>query len=174
MNLRAELWLPFSPERVFPFFAEAENLEKITPPWLHFAIVSPRPIRLRQGSRIDYKLRLYGVPFRWQSEITTWEPPYRFRDEQRRGPYRKWSHTHTFVPADGGTLCLDEVEYQVPGGIRIDRWFVGKRVRAIFEFRQQALLRHFLGRAARDPELEGHWQIALNATSSDHAGAARS
>jgi ligand-binding SRPBCC domain-containing protein len=102
-TLETRLFLPRPLEIVFPFFADAGNLEILTPPWLRFEIVTPRPIAMRAGALIEYRLRLHGVPLRWQSEITAWEPPHRFVDEQRRGPYRAWIHEHT---ARCGTSCV--------------------------------------------------------------------
>ena len=137
----AELWLPQPRDLVFTFFADARNLESITPPLLHFEIVTPSPIVMRVGTRIDYRLRLHGIPLRWQSEITTWDPPFRFVDEQRRGPYRQWIHTHEFVEQSGGTLCRDHVVYAVPGG-RIVNWLLVRRdVEQIFAYRQSVLRR---------------------------------
>lgn len=133
------LWLAAPRERVFPFFADAGNLETITPPWLQFQIVTPRPMDMRVGTRIDYRLRVHGVPLRWQSEITAWEPPGRFVDEQRRGPYRAWIHEHTFAEHDGGTEVGDSVKYAVIGGWVIDRLFVRRDVRQIFAYRERKL-----------------------------------
>ena len=99
--LRAETWLPRPLAEVFHFFSDAENLEKITPPWLKFWIVSPRPIEMQTGTLIDYKLRLKELPLRWQSEISVWDPPYCFVDEQRKGPYRVWKHEHRFEEQTG-------------------------------------------------------------------------
>ena len=87
-TLTNELWLPQQPQDVFPFFADAFNLERLTPPSLGFQVLTPPPIEMRVGTLIDYRVRLRGIPMRWQSEITEWEPPHRFVDEQRRGPYR--------------------------------------------------------------------------------------
>ncbi len=100
---------------VFRFFADARNLEAITPPFLRFKVLTPDVV-MRQGARIDYRLRLRGIPFRWQSEITAWEPNVRFKDEQRRGPYKYWRHVHLFRESAGGTLVEDGVEYEVPCG----------------------------------------------------------
>src|SRR5215210_6454688 len=108
MRFTRELWLARPRDEVFRFFSDAANLDALTPPWLHFEVLTPDVV-LRPGARIDYRLRLYGVPFRWQSEITRWEPPTLFVDEQRRGPYRRWIHTHTFSDERGGTLVRDAV-----------------------------------------------------------------
>src|SRR5688500_5927578 len=92
--LRAECIVPRSIDEVFAFFADAMNLERITPPSVRFRVVTPLPITMRKGALIDYKLRVRGLPIRWQSEITAWEPQRRFIDEQRRGPYKFWRHEH--------------------------------------------------------------------------------
>jgi ligand-binding SRPBCC domain-containing protein len=138
-KLETELWLPCRREQVFPFFADAFNLETITPPWLKFEVLTPRPIEMRAGLRIDYRLRLRGLPLRWQSEITAWEPPCRFVDQQRRGPYRSWIHEHTFKERDGGTLAKDIVRYDVLGGWLANQLFVRRDVERIFRFRQATL-----------------------------------
>jgi ligand-binding SRPBCC domain-containing protein len=142
-TFRTECWLPEPIGRVFSFFADAANLGVITPPWLHFTILTPLPITMRVGALIDYRLRVHGLPLRWQTEITGWAPPYRFVDEQRRGPYRLWVHTHTFEERDGGTLCRDQVDYAVSGGALIDRLFVRRDVKAIFAYRERALKTRF-------------------------------
>jgi ligand-binding SRPBCC domain-containing protein len=138
-TLEAELWLPRRREAVFPFFADAFNLQTITPPWLHFEVLTPGPIEMRVGLRIDYRLRLRGLPLRWQSEITAWEPPARFVDEQRRGPYRAWIHEHTFEERDDGTFARDVVRYDVLGGRLINTLFVRRDVEMIFRYRQKKL-----------------------------------
>lgn len=135
----AEQWLPQPPERVFPFFADAFQLELITPPMLRFKVLTPPPIEMRAGTVIDYQLKLHGIPMRWQSEITLWEPPHRFVDEQRRGPYRFWRHEHRFSDADGGTLARDRVEYAVRGGALIDKLLVAPDLRKIFDYRKDRL-----------------------------------
>ncbi len=138
-RFEAKVWLPQPPDAIFPFFADAGNLEILTPPWLSFQVLSPEPIAIEEGTTIHYKLRFRGIPLRWDSEITAWEPPHRFVDEQRRGPYREWIHEHTFEPQDGGTLARDVVQYAVPGGALVDRLIVRRDVERIFHFRQQKL-----------------------------------
>ncbi|QDT53089.1 hypothetical protein Pan44_11040 [Caulifigura coniformis] len=139
--LETDLWVPQQRETVFSLFADAFQLEAITPPWLNFEVITPRPIAIAAGTRIDYRLRLHGIPIRWQSEITVWEPPFRFVDEQRRGPYRWWRHEHVFEELDGGTVCHDRVEYGVPGGWLANRLFVERDVKRIFEYRREVIPR---------------------------------
>jgi len=140
---QTELWLPVPRAALFPFFADARNLEVITPPWLNFRILTPGEIPMRAGAVIDYQLRVHGLPVRWRTEITAWNPPSGFADEQQRGPYRFWRHTHSFAEQNGGTLCGDRVEYAVPGGAWVNRWFVRRDVEAIFNYRAEALKKHF-------------------------------
>jgi len=142
-TLTSEQWLPRPVSEVFPFFADAGNLDALTPPWLRFEILTPSPIEMKVGALIDYRLRLRGLPVRWQSEITAWQPPHRFVDEQRRGPYRVWHHEHTFQVQDGGTLVGDHVRYAVFGGAVIERLFVRRDIAKIFAYRQQKLAEMF-------------------------------
>ena len=131
--------VPLDIETTFAFFADASNLQRLTPPWLHFEIVSPTGLTVSRGTLIDYKLRLHGIPIRWRSEITRWDPPRAFRDEQRRGPYQVWEHTHTFEAVEGGTVVTDRVVYAVPGGALIDRLFVRPDLKRIFDYRALAM-----------------------------------
>ena len=138
-ELTSELMLPRPPAEVFPFFADARNLERLTPPWLRFAVLTPGTIEMRPGATIDYRLSLRGVPIRWRSEITAWEPPFRFVDEQRRGPYRLWVHEHRFEEREGGTLASDRVRYAVWGGRMVDRVLVRPDLERVFQYRRTVL-----------------------------------
>jgi ligand-binding SRPBCC domain-containing protein len=138
-RLDSEIWLPRPLEEVFAFFSDAGNLEELTPPWLRFEILTPRPIEMRVGALIDYRLRVRLLPLRWRSEITVWDPPRRFVDEQVRGPYRRWRHEHVFRERDGGTLVEDHVEYAVLGGALVDRLLVRRDVEKIFAYRRERL-----------------------------------
>jgi len=142
-TLESRLFLPRPLEVVFPFFADPSNLETITPPWLRFEILTPPPICMRVGTLIEYRLRLHLVPVSWKSEITSWNPPQRFVDEQRRGPYRKWVHEHSFIECAGGSEVRDFVRYAVPGGRLVNFLFVRRDVRRIFEHRREVLRRFF-------------------------------
>ncbi len=137
--LSASLWLPRPRAEVFPFFADALNLNRLTPAYLHFRIMTPSPIEMRPGCLIDYRIRLHGIPLRWRTRISAWEPPMRFVDEQMHGPYRLWIHEHLFEEDNGGTLCLDRVEYAVAGGWLVDTLFVRRDLRRIFSYRRQIL-----------------------------------
>lgn len=145
-SIEQALWLPRARSEVFAFFADASNLEELTPTWLNFRILSPTPIAMRPGAIIEYQIRLRGLPMRWRSEITLWEPPLRFIDEQRRGPYKLWRHEHRFEEKDGGTLCTDRVEYAVPFDWLVHRWLVAPDLARIFAYRREKLLARF-GRA---------------------------
>jgi ligand-binding SRPBCC domain-containing protein len=144
-TLRREQRLPGPPADVFPFFAEAGNLEAITPPWLGFRIVTPRPIEMRVGTLIEYRLTLHRFPISWLTRIEEWVPGERFVDAQIHGPYALWHHTHEFAPhPDGGTLMRDTVRYALPYGPLGEvarRLFVARDLEAIFDYRAEALRR---------------------------------
>jgi ligand-binding SRPBCC domain-containing protein len=140
-RFKTSMTLPFGLRETFAFFADASNLEKITPPELSFHILTPQPIDIIEGSEIDYRLRLYGLPLSWRARITNWNPPHRFVDEQIQGPYRLWVHLHRFYQQNGSTKVVDEVRYQLP------LWPLGEvvyplvaaQLRRIFRFRKQAI-----------------------------------
>ena len=142
-TFKAELWLPRRRDEVFPFFSEARNLELLTPPWLKFEVLTPAPIVMRPGTLIDYRIKIHGIPIRWRTEITEWDPPLRFVDVQLSGPYTLWHHVHTFIEHDGGTLCRDEVRYRPRGGALMNWLFVRADVERIFRYRQERLLEVF-------------------------------
>jgi ligand-binding SRPBCC domain-containing protein len=131
-------------EEVFGFFSNADNLEKITPEWLHFKILTPLPIQMREGTLIDYRLKLRGIPIRWRSLISEWDPPYSFTDEQIKGPYRAWIHRHSFAREGDTTIMTDTVRYRVLGGALIDKLLVRRDIRKIFKHRTE-VIRAFFG-----------------------------
>ena len=145
--LVSTLRVPRPIEQVFEFFADARGLDQLTPAYLRFEILTPDPIAVGPGVLLDYRLRIHGLPVRWQSEITVWDPPHRFVDEQRKGPYRWWIHEHRFVPKHGDTDVVDRVHYGVPGGALTHGLFIARDLRAIFEYRA-ARLRRLFGSAA--------------------------
>lgn len=129
-------------EQAFDFYVDARNLEPMTPPWLHFEVTTPGEVTLLQGALLDYRLRLHGVPLRWQSWIETWEPPVRFVDIQSRGPYALWEHTHLFErEGDAATVIHDRVRYVIPLGplgALAHRLFVRRDLERIFDYRGRA------------------------------------
>ena len=141
-------------ERVFPFFAAADNLERITPPELRFRITTPLPLEMKEGTLIRYRLRLHGIPFDWLTRITRWNPPHEFVDEQLRGPYRQWIHRHTFEDRGDHTHMQDVVDYALPfyplGEIAAP--FVAAQVQRIFDYRTSAIERLLL---SDDPSSAG-------------------
>jgi len=146
-NYHTSMVLPLRIDDVFPFFCDVFNLERITPPELHFSILPPYPIEITKGTVVDYRLRLYGIPLRWRSEITTWNPPYEFVDRQVWGPYNTWIHSHLFYENAGSTIIEDIVHYRLP------LWPCGEfvaplvhyQVGRIFRYRKQAIRAALLG-----------------------------
>jgi len=150
--LRASLGVELPRARVFEFFADAHNLEAITPASLGFQILTPDPVVIRTGALIDYRIRLHGVPMRWRTLISRWEPPDLFTDEQLAGPYASWVHTHTFRDApSGGTVVEDEVRYRLPFDpvSRIALPLVRRQLDGIFRHRTRRV-RELLGVAGTD------------------------
>ncbi|HVJ07308.1 MAG TPA: SRPBCC family protein [Acidisarcina sp.] len=116
-SLRSEQWIARPIDEVFAFFANAQNLERITPPWLGFKILSISTHSISEGTVIRYRLRLHGIPIHWRTEICEWNPPHCFVDEQTKGPYKRWRHTHRFEAHGSRTKMIDEVQYSLPFGV---------------------------------------------------------
>ncbi|MGI8632481.1 MAG: SRPBCC family protein [Solirubrobacterales bacterium] len=134
--------LPLSPAELFPFFAEARNLERITPPWLQFTVLTPAPVEMRRGALIHYRLRLHMIPVGWVTQIEAWEPDRLFIDRQLLGPYSLWHHEHHFEPDGGGTVMRDRVRYVLPAGPAGEvahTLFVRNDIEKIFAFRHRAV-----------------------------------
>ncbi len=141
-ELRCSQVVPHPRHEVFAFFSDIRNLERITPPRLHFKILTPLPCELAAGTLIDYRLKLCGIPFHWQTCIDQFEPDDFFTDTQRRGPYRHWYHEHRFSDVPEGTLIEDHVRYQLWGGPLawpLHSLFIKRSLRKIFAFRKQAV-----------------------------------
>ena len=129
-------------DEVFAFFSDAANLQRITPPWLNFEVLTP-DVEITEGARIDYRLKLHGVSLSWTSLIEGWNPPASFVDRQLRGPYRYWRHEHRFLADGAATICEDEVHYDVPGGALANRLLVAPDIRRIFGYRARKLAVYF-------------------------------
>ncbi len=138
----ADQFIPLPKDKVFHFFSLAENLEQITPPWLNFKITHKSADKIAENILIDYKLKIHGIPVKWRTRISKWQPDELFVDEQLKGPYTKWYHVHSFHDVAGGTLIRDDVTFRVPGSI-IGKWlltpFIRKDVEAIFSYRQKII-----------------------------------
>jgi ligand-binding SRPBCC domain-containing protein len=143
--------VPAPLEDAFAFFSEARNLERITPSWLRFRILES-PDVLRAGARLRYRLRLFGIPIRWRTEIVQWTPPRGFTDVQRRGPFLLWEHTHRLRAVPEGTEIYDHVRYRLflgPLGALVRRLVVGRWLDAIFDYRAESVSRLLRAPAAQ-------------------------
>jgi ligand-binding SRPBCC domain-containing protein len=145
-QFHSEQWVARPLEEVFAFFSDANNLEAITPRQLNFRILTPGPIRLEAGARIEYQLTLDGVPVKWATLIERWEPPHEFVDVQLRGPYRVWRHTHRFLAEGQGTRMIDDVAYELPLGPLgrlVEALWARREVARIFAHRTEVIARRF-------------------------------
>lgn len=133
-------------QKVFSFFERPENLAQITPPALGFKILTPSPITMKEGTLIDYTVKILGIPQRWTSLITTYQPPLKFVDEQLKGPYSFWHHTHYFKEVNNGTIIIDEVRYGIRFGILgeiVHALIVKRQLKNIFDFRERKITQIF-------------------------------
>ncbi len=147
-RLERQQRVPAALAEVFEFFADARNLELLTPPFLRFRVLTPAPIEMRAGALIEYRIHLAGVPMSWLTEISVWEPGQRFVDTQLKGPYRLWRHLHEFTAVDGGTEMRDVVDYELPFGPLgelVHSVAVKATLRRIFDFRAQVIAERFRG-----------------------------
>lgn len=157
-RLTTRFELPLPRKEVFDFFAKAENLERITPDDLKFRILTPGPISINESTLIDYRLKLSGIPFRWQTLISRWEPSREFVDEQLRGPYHTWIHRHRFIESANGTIVEDEVRFRLPfhpfSSVLLP--FIGRKLKHIFRYREKAIRKELLdeNRVTGEPKIE--------------------
>jgi ligand-binding SRPBCC domain-containing protein len=142
-RLTASVTLSRPRREVFAFFSNAHNLERITPGFLNFRILTPAPIEMREGAKIDYRIRLHGIPIKWQTRISAWQPNERFVDEQIRGPYRNWHHEHLFDDAGQQTVMTDVVNYGVWLGAFFHPLVVKKDLLRVFQYRQNRIMALF-------------------------------
>ncbi|MEZ5345578.1 MAG: SRPBCC family protein [Pyrinomonadaceae bacterium] len=147
--LNRKLHLEVPREKVFEFFSDARKLQEICPPELDFEILTGLPIDIRKGTILDYRLHLRGIPIKWQTLISEWDPPYSFIDEALKSPYKQWIHRHVFTEAeDGGTDIEDIVRYRLPfepfGEIGL--WYVKRELKYIFDYREKVITEHFSAR----------------------------
>lgn len=154
--LTRNLTLDVPLEEVFDFFADAVNLERITPPELRFHIITPQPIDIKKGTLIDYQLKLRGLPLTWKTVISVWNPPLEFVDEALKSPYKQWIHRHTFTKLEKNkTLIVDEVKYRLPLEPLGDaaHFFVRRELNYIFDYRQKAVTEIFQPKEKREKGL---------------------
>ena len=140
-----EQLLSCPPDDVFEFFSRAQNLQRITPPFLHFQVVG-MPDRIDAGSQLDYKLRMFFIPFRWRTRIRSFDRPRGFTDQAEAGPFKAWHHVHEFKAVETGTLMRDVVTYRMPYGPigAIVHPFIRRTLDRIFDFRAEAMADHFV------------------------------
>jgi uncharacterized protein len=138
-TLHDELLVGASIDDAFAFLGSVDNLEPVIPEWLGLQVLTPRPVEMGVGTTIEYRLRIRGIPRRWRSEFTVWEPSSRFAYEQRRGPFTEWIHEHRFTEVDDGTLVRDDVRYRVPGGRLLHDLFVRRDLERLFRERRATL-----------------------------------
>ena len=147
----SEQWVPHAPEEIWPYFCDERNLEELTPEFLKFRVLRKSTREIGEGTLIDYRLNLNGIPMGWQSRIENWEPTRRFVDTQVKGPYSHWLHAHEFIPLANGTLMRDVVRYRLPFGwlgSTVAGWKVESQVDQIFSYRAARIAERFGRRPA--------------------------
>lgn len=169
-TLRCQMLAPVSVQEAFAVFEDPRNLARITPPWLNFSITSPDP-RMRKGAEFDYLFRWNGLPLKWKTLITAYEPPFFFTDEMLKGPYVYWRHRHTFHPGEEGTVVTDEVDYMLPFGklgALAHRLMVAHQLKEIFRYRQLSLNEMLCGGKAHwtEPSIAPSHQTPPSGTAS--------
>jgi ligand-binding SRPBCC domain-containing protein len=141
-RFRTETLLSQPIEVVFPFFADAKNLERITPPFLRFRVLDQSTPEIQEGTVFNYRLRIRGIPIHWRSQIEQWEPGHKFVDRQLKGPYKKWVHLHEFIAEGNSTRMIDTVDYDLPMGTIgrwVAGWYVDRDVKSIFRYRETVI-----------------------------------
>jgi len=144
-HLHASQWIARPIDEVFRFFSQPENLQVLTPANMHFRMVDETPVEMHEGRELSYKLKVKGIPIKWTSKITLWDPPHCFSDIQTKGPYTSWDHTHTFERDGSGTRVIDDVTYESPGFRWMERLLVRPDIERIFQFRHYTLEHVFGG-----------------------------
>lgn len=140
-QLTCETTVPRSIDETFAFFEDPRNLSRITPEWLKFTMKTGG-VEMRKGAEIDYTIHWLGLPMKWRTLISGYEPPHSFEDTQIKGPYRLWVHSHTFEATRQGTLVRDSVSYSLPLGALgrlAHAAMVGRQLQGIFIYRQKML-----------------------------------
>ena len=141
-EINTEQWVPQTIKQTFSFFKEAKNLERLTPKFLNFKILNQSTQEIEDGTILTYRLSIHGIPFKWKSKITDWNPASKFSDIQLKGPYNYWYHTHSFEERNGGTIIKDRVLYKVPFGFIGDLVvgnFIKKDLETIFSYRTKTI-----------------------------------
>ncbi len=134
-----EQWFDIKKNIIFDFFKSEKNLEEITPSQLGFKVISKSTEEIQKGTEIVYKLKIHGISVKWITLIKEFDEDDFFIDTQKKGPYKRWHHEHTFKSLGQGTLVKDRVIFKLPFyplGALFAGWFVKKDVEKIFLYRK--------------------------------------
>jgi ligand-binding SRPBCC domain-containing protein len=140
-HLHREQTVPLPIGDAFRFFEDPQNLKLLTPDWVRLRITD-RPVALRAGAEISYSIRWMGLPLRWRTRFAQYDPPHGFTDAQLRGPFKKWEHTHTFVPEGESTRIVDDLEYELPFGALgeiVAGSLIRRQLEALFDYRRKQI-----------------------------------